>query len=247
LPSMGLTPIANKSGAFCGVLTLSHGVEFIALFHIISSMVVLGMVSHVEEDFTGGGMSRRGGRAVEILQDVEGIHGNAVFLGSMSLIGMPFAIVAAVAALYRIQNALRGYLYFMFFSLVVGLFLNTCWTLICSPLILYFGYVVWSLCEDIADHHFPMMDHLRLCETPDALKYAYSPEVVGQTMQINKDGQRVGGFDEDKQRGNTMSAPVVPPTRMMWMGNESFRNGTPQSFIQQPVSGFLPQGPSFMP
>jgi len=171
-------------------------------------------------------MVGRGGRAGEI-QDAEGVDAKSAVLGAVALLGMPFAIVGAVAALYRIEYALRAYLYYMLASLVVGLALNTGWTSFWSPLILYFMYVVWSLCEDIADAHFP-----KLCETSDALRYAYSPEVSQA-----KDG----GFAQVPSA--VPIVPVVPPTRMMWMNDASFRNGTPQSFIPQPVSGFLPAGP----
>lgn len=218
-------------------MSLTHGVQLIGLLHLLSSMAILGMVSHLEEDFMPGGMIRSGGKIADI-QDAEGVNVKSILLGAVALVGIPFAITGAVASLYRAEVSLRAYLYFMFTSLVVGLLFNTCWTLICSPVILYSSYVVWSLCEDIADAHFP-----KLCETSDAIKYAYSPEV-----NRSKDGQwQSGGIMAPSAAMPVPIVPVVPPTRMMWMNNESWRHGTPQSFIPQPVSGFLPAGPSYMP
>lgn len=215
---------------------LIHGVETICLFTIIICISIMCLAKTDPTKIAGKG---------EIAE---------LGLVEWAIIGIPFAIIGGVAVLYRMESALRAFQYYLCGSVVVALFLapgistpisglgSKLYTVALLPILLHSIYIVWSSCEEIADCSYP-----KLMQTADALRYAYSPEVQG----VDANGRAYSLTAEAAANGGAPPVPVVPivpPTRMMWMNNESFRQGTPQSFIPEPASAFMPVSPtSFMP
>jgi hypothetical protein len=195
---MGVRPATTAFGCF----SLLGGVTIVCAITLFESVLTLGEVNSFESQ-------------------------KDVWEGTLSLIGIVVAIIGGVAVLYRIEYALRVYLWFLCFSFVFYLFINFRWVLLLSPIYVYCIYIVWSACEEVSMCEFP-----ELCNNSAALKYAYSPDMQNQDQK-----------EPEKQIPNGPTVPIVPvcpPTRQMWMNNPSWRQGMPQSFMPMSNSGFLP-------
>lgn len=177
----------------CGC-SLYHAVQVICLATLIACITALCLVSS------------------------QGNYGNQstkdILLGSWALIGIPITVTAAVAALYRIEDSLRTYFYYLLASVVFGMCMNPFWTAIAAIPLFYSAFIVWSDCEQMSSAPFP-----ELCRSSDALKYSYSQDEY-----------------DKKCKEKAVPTAVVPPTRMSWLMSDGFRRGTPQSFIPQPSS-----------
>jgi len=140
----------KRSNTCCGCVSLLIGVELICLLSLIHDITILASVSS------------RGTFQVSTFNLSPTIQ---MLLGTWAFIGIPVAIAAGVAALYRIELPLRAYVIYMLasFFLLVGV-----------PM---YMLASGSLCDSVVTPEVQRMGSAFVCGFTDSLTFFLDPRL----------------------------------------------------------------------
>lgn len=240
----------------CGCFSLLAGVEIIAFFTLLTSVITICLVSSQNTLFILG---------FSISPTVQVIAGTWAFLG------IPVSLIAGVGMLYRVETAIKIFYYYQICSMAFGLWvplkfllvgslcamavdhsvqsmgpsmvcgiMDTFWLLWLGMIGIthaYLAYIVWSAAEFIAENPFPELEKYR-----QALKHVQHPSLPEKTPVNESRAMPMAGWTQNPPALNGDNAS---PTDMEYQRPPVFGGMPPQTAFGGPPQGNMPKCPSF--
>jgi len=246
----------RPSHTCCGCVSLTIGVEFIALITLLTCISIISSVSS---------------RAELKVSTFSLSPTMQVVLGSWAFVGIPVAISSGCAVLYRVEMPLRAFFLYLLVSFFFGVgipmwFLasgSLCdqimtpevqkmgssfvcgftdaftffWTCIFGVVHAYLIYIVWSAAEEIALAPYP-----ELMKYSNALKNVYQPDAP-PAYKYPLGSPRAAGLEQGMGDPGMMgpsyginAAGMMPPPGMPFP--QIMQPGSPQSFMPSGAASF---------